>query len=119
MPQNKKKRVYLSGPITHYHLTNRMDECRAIFQKAEENLKALGYEVVNPMNNGLDESAPWVRHIIVDLDLLDTCGSICYLHTWDLAYSGGSQIEKIAARHNKLVEIREVKNDNVYSYIFI
>ena len=114
--ENKKLRVYLSGPISYFQNENRMDECVKIFQRAKKDLEAFGYEVVNPFDNGLSHDAPWIRHIIKDLELLDTCDMICYLHTWDLHYSAGSQIEKIAARKNRLIEIRQTKNDTGYHY---
>ena len=114
--KNKKLRVYLSGPISFFINENRMDECEKIFQRAKKDLEAFGYEVVNPFDNGLSNEAPWIRHIVKDLELLDTCDMICYLHTWDLYYSAGSQIEKIAARNNRLIEIRQTKNDMGYHY---
>lgn len=115
--ENKKLRVYLSGPISYFLNENRMDECEKIFQRAKKDLEDFGYDVVNPMENGLSYEAPWIRHIIKDMELLDTCDMICYLHTWDLHYSAGSQIEKIAARNNRLIEIRQIKNDVGYNYI--
>ena len=114
--ENKKLRVYLSVPISYFQHANRMDVCEKIFQRAKKDLEAFGYVVINPFDNGLGNEAPWIRHIIKDLELLDTCDMICYLHTWDLHYSAGSQIEKIAARNNRLIEIRQTKNDIGYRY---
>jgi hypothetical protein len=65
----------------------------------------------------LSYEAPWIRNIIKDLELLDTCDMICYLHTCDLYYSGGTLIEKIAARNNRLIEIRQINTDTGYNYI--
>jgi hypothetical protein len=110
-------RVYLSGPVTALIDAGREQEAIAAFSMAEQNLKALGFEVVNPCNNGIDLNDKWIKHIIKDIELEDTCQAICYLHNYDLFPSPGGQMEKIVARREKKMEIRETLIDGIYNYI--
>ena len=68
------KKVYLSFPISHFDI-----EERRRFAEKRENLlsKVYGYEVVNPLKNGLDASAHWREHMKRDLKLLLECDTIC------------------------------------------
>lgn len=113
------KKVYLSGPITALIEAGKEDEAREMFEKAEKHLKLFGFEVVNPFNNGVDKNEPWVKHILVDLNMLDPCQAICYLHTWDLMASPGGEMEKIVARRAKKIEIRETLVDGKYTYTIL
>lgn len=113
------KKVYLSGPMSILIEAGREDEVIEMFRVAEMNLKNFGFEVVNPFNNGVDKNEPWIKHILADLALLDPCDCICYLHTWDLMQSSGSEMEKIVARKDKKIEIREELNEGNYRYILL
>ena len=113
-------KIYLSGPMTSFIEAGKEDEAREIFEIAENNFKNLGYEVANPFKNGLDKNDKWIRHIRKDLEMLDDCNIICYLHTCELLSSPGGDMEKIAARREKKREMREIKHDNGdYEYAFI
>lgn len=113
------RKVYLSGPMTALIQAGKEDEVIEMFEKAEKHLKLFGFEVVNPFNNGVDKNEPWIKHILADLALLDPCDCICYLHTWDLMQSSGSEMEKIVARKDKKIEIREELNEGNYRYILL
>lgn len=59
----KKPRIYISGPISGHD----KGECEAKFQRAEYELISKGYEVFNPMKNGLPYDAPTAQHMHRDL----------------------------------------------------
>ena len=61
-----KPRVYLSGPISGHDKGN----CVARFQRAEYELISRGYEVFNPMNNGLSFDSSTSQHMRRDLNEL-------------------------------------------------
>ena len=113
-------KIYISGPMSMLIEAGREDEMKMIFDTAERNLTYLGFEVVNPFYNGLSTKDKWIKHILKDLELEDPCDAICYLHTWELFSSPGGEMEKIVARREKKLEIREIKKDNgEYEYVFI
>lgn len=73
-----KKRVYISGAIS-----GRLPEdvCED-FERAEKQLKSLGWEVVNPLANGLTDAHTWEEHMRADLRLLLDCDMIAMLPGW-------------------------------------
>lgn len=82
-----KKRVYISGAIS-----GRLPEdvCED-FERAEEKLKSLGWEVVNPLANGLTDAHTWEEHMRADLRLLLDCDGIAMLPGWRA--SRGARLE--------------------------
>lgn len=84
-------RVYISGKISGISPV----EAKTKFEHAETFLKERGYEVVNPMKNGLSSSAPWKKHMIIDITLLFGCEAIYMLPCWE--QSKGAQIERFIA----------------------
>lgn len=70
-------RVYISGPITG------VDNYLENFKAAEEILKAVGLEVINPaaLNKTLPEMG-YEEYMEIDLYLLEKCGAICMLKGW-------------------------------------
>lgn len=85
--ENAGKRVYISGGIAHYDLCERKEA----FGHAEEVLRAEGYDVVNPLRNGLPENAHWKVHMRRDISLLLDCDCIYMLKEWEL--SKGAKLE--------------------------
>ena len=83
----KKKKVYLSGPITSMPLK----DARAIFTEAEEFVLSLGHTVVNPMKNGLSPESSWAEHMKKDITMLLGCDAICMLP--DFRQSEGAKLE--------------------------
>lgn len=71
----KKKKIYLSGPITSLPL----EDARRIFESAEEFIEKLGHTAVNPMKNGLTPESTWEEHMKRDLAMLLECDTICML----------------------------------------
>lgn len=80
-------KVYISGPITGHHY-NEVESC---FNTSEDKLKSLGYETVNPLNNGLPKESTWDEHMKADLKLLLDCDAIYLLDGWE--HSKGAIIE--------------------------
>ena len=52
------------------------------FQKADEEIKAMGLVPVNPMIQGLKPSAPYWAHMITDILLLARCRHIYLQRNW-------------------------------------
>lgn len=81
------KKVYISGAIAHHDLGER----KAAFADAEEVLKRMGFDPVNPFKNGLPEEAHWREHMRADIALLLGCDYIYMLKDWEL--SKGAKLE--------------------------
>ncbi len=96
-------KVYISGQITGLPF----DEVKAKFSKAEEDLIAQGYEVVNPTKNGIPFNAPWELHVAMDIVLLIGCHAIYLLPDW--GRSKGATLEKnVAELTGKKIIYQEV-----------
>lgn len=80
-------KVYISGPITGVPY----EKVEKAFNEAETRLKEQGYEVVNPLNNGLPRESKWNEHMRADLKLLLDCDAIHMLNGWE--YSKGASLE--------------------------
>ena len=80
-------KVYISGPISGLPLETVYNN----FTNAEVRLLEQGYEVVNPLNNGLPTNATWNEHMRADLKLLLDCDAIHMLNGWE--YSRGASLE--------------------------
>ena len=87
----KKKRVYISGPISGLEIHER----RAEFQRVEYYLISLGYEVFNPLCNGLSQDAPTSEHMKADIKALLDCDAIYMMNRWN--HSAGCQTEFLVA----------------------
>lgn len=71
MKEEKKKKIYLSLPISGYDLEERRETAR----RAEERLSA-EWEVVSPLKNGLPADAGTHAHMRRDIELLLGCDAI-------------------------------------------
>ena len=71
----KKKKVYLSLPISGYDLTERIETAL----KMELNLQARGYDVFNPLDNGLPHEAPTYEHMKADIKALLDCDIVLFM----------------------------------------
>ncbi len=71
-------KVYISGPITGLPIK----EVRRRFAKAETEILARGHEPVNPLKNGLPESANWYEHMRADIKMLVDCDAIYMIGEW-------------------------------------
>lgn len=80
-------KVYISGPISGLPV----EKVKQAFSEAEAAILACGHEPVNPLRNGLPESASWHEHIRADLRMLLDCDAIFMIGEW--WKSRGARIE--------------------------
>ncbi|MDR6389198.1 hypothetical protein J2801_003598 [Paraburkholderia phenoliruptrix] len=85
------KRLYLSGKMSGLS-----DLGFGLFNRTAAQLRAIGYEVVNPAEINSDPAADWLECIKVDLDYLATCDGIALLPNWSDSF--GAKIEHLAAQ---------------------
>lgn len=73
------KKIYLSLPISGYDYTER----KLLSQQVQRELEKMGYEVFNPMFNGLPKDASTNEHMRVDFKMLCECDEIIMLPKWN------------------------------------
>lgn len=100
------KKIYISGPISGLPLETVYNN----FTNAEAQLLEQGYEVVNPLNNGLPTNATWEEHMRADLRLLLDCDAIYMLEGWEK--SRGARIEYALAVDLKM----DIQYQHKYSH---
>ena len=92
MKKNKRKRrVYLSLPISGYDIDERCKTSECM----EEKLLELGFEVFNPMKNGLPRFACTCEHMKADLKALLDCDAVLFMHGFN--HSAGCYTELTVA----------------------
>lgn len=85
--EEKKKRIYISLPISNYDL----DERRATALAKQRELEEAGFVVVNPLNNGLPADAGTHAHMKRDFEMLLGCDAIYMMERW--LHSAGCKCE--------------------------
>lgn len=96
------KKAYISGPMTDLPGLN-----FPAFNEAARQLRASGWEVINPVDINPDPTADWLDYIAADLLAMKGCTAICMLPGWEASY--GARIERLAAEKLKL-EIFDVSD---------
>lgn len=81
-----KNRIYISGPMTGKPDLNRQE-----FLNKGVELAAEGFDVINPIFNGLPADASWSDHMRADIRMLMECDSIHMLPGW--RSSKGARLE--------------------------
>lgn len=84
-------KAYISGPMTGYKNLN-FDA----FNEAEAKLRALGWDVVNPVTINPDPSTDWLDCIAADLLAMRDCKAIVFLPGHEESF--GARIEALAAQ---------------------
>jgi len=87
----KHDRVYLAGPmsgIASYNIP--------AFAGAAAALRARGWDVFAPHENGLESNHTWYAHMRVDIAAITTCGRMALLPGWEK--SRGAVLEHHIAR---------------------
>lgn len=87
----KKKKVYISGPISGHNIEDR----RKAFEQVAVMLGEKGYLPINPMWNGLAADAPSIHHMRKDLKFLNYCDAIYLMKGWN--HSAGCHTEVMNA----------------------
>ena len=87
----EKKRIYISGPISGHDMEERKKE----FSRVKAMLEGKGYEVFNPMENGLPQSSSTADHMRADIRALLECDEIYMMRRWN--HSAGCQTELLVA----------------------
>lgn len=100
-----QRKIYISGGISGYPL----EERRAVFARAEEELRGRGYDPVNPFNNGVSLDAPYGDHMRADLRMLLGCDGIYLLRGW--MSSRGARLEHDVAAACGMEVIAEFGDD--------
>lgn len=100
-------RIYISGKITGLNYADVLKK----FNDAQDLLESLGFEVINPLNNGLSQSHSWRQHIVRDIEMLLPCEAIYMLDNWIDSIGAGIEYD-IALRTGKDVwfETNVVRN---------
>lgn len=89
-------KIYISGKITGLDYA----DVESKFQDAQDLLSDIGFEVVNPLNNGLTKEHSWEQHMVKDFELLLPCDAIYMMDNWQ--DSTGARIEyQTASEMNK------------------
>lgn len=76
----KKKKVYISGPIS---LCYDIFEKREQFAEIEKRMRAKGYDVCNPMGEHWKAGLPTHVYMRKDIEMLLTCDAIFMLKGWN------------------------------------
>jgi len=97
-----KKRLYLCGPITGINGWN-----KDAFDDAESALRSAGFNVFNPLKNGIPRDAPWEQHMRTDIAAMMTCDALAVLPGAN--YSRGAKIEIDLAIQLKIQPVRALE----------
>lgn len=84
-------KLYIAGPMSGLP-----DYNYPAFIQAARDLRACGYKVFCPAQNGLPANAPWQQHMRVDLMQLMQCEAVATLPGWEV--SRGARLETMIAR---------------------
>jgi nucleoside 2-deoxyribosyltransferase len=84
---NELKKIYISGKISGLP----EEEAIKIFDLAEEALKSLAYEVINPMKLPHNHSRTWEAYMKEDIAAMMNCDAVMALENW--SESKGAKIE--------------------------
>ena len=96
-------KIYISGKISGTDLI----ETRKRFAAVAKATKRLGYEPVNPLENGLSEHDTWEAHITKDIANLLQCKAIYMLQGWE--ESKGARIEHYIATKKRMPIMYEIE----------
>ena len=90
------KKIYISGRISGLPYTEAVER----FTAAKAFLETLGYEALNPTDNGIDPESSWNDHMVADIRMLLEADSVFMLPDW--RDSKGARIE-----HNIALELQK------------
>lgn len=85
-------KIYISGKISG----ETPESVSEKFSRAVAEVASYGCKPVNPLDNGLHESAHWNKHMVADIAMLLECDGIYMLTDWKK--SRGARIERNIAK---------------------
>jgi len=92
--EGETPRIYVSGKITGIE-----EMAATMFKAYSEKIKAMGYEVVNPMELPHDHGKTWPEYMREDIAALMNCHAVYFLPSW--SDSEGAKLEfELAERLN-------------------
>ena len=62
------------------------------FHAAANDLRAAGYLVTSPTDNGVGEFEPWISHLRADIKLLVDCDGIATIDGWQQSKGANAEI---------------------------
>ena len=89
--KKKKCKVYISLPISGYDISERRNTAKAM----ENKLRKLGYDVFNPLENGLPTYASTNQHMKADIKALLECDAVIFMQGFN--HSAGCHTELAVA----------------------
>ena len=109
----KVLKVYISAPIGGGVKTNpdKYKERFDFFESKEQYYRGRGFEVLNPMKNGVDPMAEDVVHMDADYQLIRKCDIIVMLEGWNRSAGCWAEL------HYALSIGKEVYLENNYPFI--
>ena len=109
-------KIYISGKIIGLPFKEVKDK----FQKVQNFLEELGFEVINPLKNGLKKDSSWEEHMKIDIELLTSCDVVYMLNGWidsvgacieyDIATRMGKKILFESDMVNELNSVTKIKD---------
>jgi len=83
-------KLYISGPVSGMPGLN-----KDAFNSAERALASLGYEVTNPIKNGVPDDAPWIDHMRADIAMMmqNKCDGVAMLPGWEASKGAWAEVE--------------------------
>jgi hypothetical protein len=102
--------IYISGKTTGLPPKDMKEK----FQSAQNLLQEIGFDVVNPLNNGLSLNDDWKKHLVRNIENLLPCDAIYLLDNWMDSVGASIQYD-MALRMKKDIwfESQLVRNQNI------
>lgn len=93
-------KIYISGRISGLPY----EEVKENFKRAEEYLRAQGYETVSPLDLSPDPSLSWEEHMKKDIAGMMQCDAIYMIDGWEK--SRGAMLEHYIALQLGMKEVK-------------
>lgn len=96
-------KIYISGQISGLPI----ERVEINFTVAHIRMEEEGYEVFNPLLNGIPADSTWEEHMKADIKMLMQCDAIYLLNNWE--DSKGARIERDIAVALGYLVIEQIK----------
>lgn len=106
IPPHENGTMYLSGAITGL---NKAATARK-FAQAEREPEKMGYRPVNPLKNGLPESATYEQHMERDLELLRGCDAVLMLPDWSESPGARRELQEAVEHKKEIIFYKPTNN---------